>query len=1200
MKKHALLLLILFSCFQRALAVYTTVTVSSGFNSDIIANGIGAASASATAFDVPNNYAFVSADFKTTPSSSVPTYALPSNGLINSAATTGLSFQLGGFGSNNALLLSSTVSSGILSFSATGIADIYMLAASANGSSNLTATIHFSDATSQTIAPLTVNDWYDGSGYAIEGVGRVSLTSNGLEGASDDPRLYQLVMHLDPLNFTKTITGITFAATLTGGTTAAVLGLTTNSACSGTPAAGVVASSTTNACAGVDFTLSLNGFVADGGITYQWQTSPDSTTWTSVASGGTDGTYTTSQSAATYYRAIITCSGSNLSATSSAVLVSQNPPNQCYCVPFYFEGCSAFGESFDINSVHISGENGTAINNSGTGCSASNAYSDYSSTVAAVNLTPYSNYTLALTSDNSSASSDMFVTAWIDLNSDGVFDDNTERVATTGSGAALSMTLSVHTDTVTGLHRMRIRAVFDNFDVVDDPCGAYDEGETEDYMVNILPTPTCLPPTNITSADNSNGTSSDISWAGATGASYDYAVDQNNGNAPQSGTTIANVNSTAVNIPSLSGGVGYYFHIRAHCSATDSSAWVAVPFSISSTCGNAAVLAMGSTTTGNNATFSDATLPAGSCGSGFSGTYTAAWYKITPSISGTIAVSTVGNTDFDSYLRVYSGDCSNLTCVGFDDDYGDGNNSFLTFSATAGMSYYILMASYGSGETGNFSLKVGYLPTNDDAPAAILLTPGAGCAGAAYTNLGATVSTSEPIPDCNGSVGVSPVWFKFLAPNSGTARITTDMSIQGGLTDSKIGLFLTTDSSDYSTFSLLACDEDNGTVGSGQMSTIFATGLTPGATYYVEVDDGNQLDAGGSFCITVDEINPSMLSTSAVSCGSLQQPVGDNSAYAGWITLADNNGNLVALVKNPSGSAPSDFSGAYTVNGTGIRQDANGTYYLNRNYFINNSLISTPVDVQLFFSPGEYGYLNGITGGTVSMPDLNVTKQEGSTCAADYNQGLGAVSVLTQISNGSANSVGWIQVSTSSFSNFYIMGGNAPLLIELTNIAAINEGSSNKVTWSTASENPGDYFELERSMDAQTFSLLSRIDANQKPSAYTYNDNTPFAGINYYRLKMISSSGKTSYSKVVQATVTSKGTISIEAYPNPTNKMISLKVYGSSNGDVSVTDISGRVIYQVKMKGAELGLDMSSLVNGVYLVHYVDDNLNKVIKINKQ
>ena len=1199
MKNYGLILLILFCCVQRSLAVFTPVTISSGFNSDIIANGTGAASTSASAFDVPNGYAFVSSDFKATASNSAPTYALPANGLISSVSTTGLNFQLGGYGANNALLLTSAVSAGTLSFSGSGIADIYILAASANGSSSISATIHFSDATSQIITPLTINDWYDGSGFAIEGIGRVSLTNSGLEGSSDNPRLYQLVMHLDPLNFTKTITGVTFSSTLTGGTTAAILGMTTNSACTGTPSSSVAVSSTTNACDGVSFTLSLSGFVAEGGTTYQWQTSTDGSIWTAVSGGGTDATYSATQSTATYYRCVVTCSGSNLFTISSSVLVNQNPPNQCYCIPSYFEGCSDFGTPYDINSVQITGENGTAINNSGTGCSVSNAYTDYTTSLPAVTLTPYSNYTLSLTSDNTDAGSEMYVTAWIDLNGDGLFDDNTERVASTGDGTGLSMPLTVHTDTITGLHRMRIRAVFFNFDVVNDPCGSYDEGETEDYMVNILPTPSCLPPTGITATDDVNLTSADISWTASAASSYDYAVDQNNGNAPLSGTTITNTILTNVNVPSLSGGTNYYFHIRSHCTATDSSAWVSVPFSIASSCGNAAVLAVGSTTTGNNATFSDVTPPSGSCGSGFSGFHNAAWYKIVPPVSGTVAVSTVGNTDFDSYLRVYSGDCSNLSCVGFDDDYGGSSNSYLTFPATAGTSYFILMASYGSGETGNFSLKVQYLPVNDDAPQAISLTPGAGCTGAAYSNLGGTLSTNEPFADCNGSTGVSPVWFKFLAPASGTARITTDMSTQGGLTDSKLGLFQATDSSDYSTFNLLSCDEDNGIVGSGKMSTIFATGLTPGATYYVEVDNGNQLAAGGSFCITVDEINPTMLSGSAASCANIQQPVGDNSGYAGWITLADNNGNLVALVRNTTGSAPSDFTGAYTVYGSGIRQDANGTYYLNRNYFIANSLISTPVDVQLFFTPGEYGYLNGITGG-VAMSNLNVTKQEGSTCAADYSQGLGTVSVLTQTSNGTVNGVGWIQVSTSSFSNFYIMGGTSPLEIKLTDISAVNDGNSNKVSWSTASESSGDYFELERSSDASDFSFLTRINSKGKASEYTYNDDAPLAGTNYYRLKMIGSNTMFSYSKVVMATVLGGSGKYILVYPNPATQIATLKVYGSSDGNVSLTDISGRVIYQYKMNGKELEVNLGSLASGLYLIHYVGNNMDKIIKINKQ
>ena len=92
----------------------TPITLS-GFNADVVANGIGAATASTT-HDVDSaGYALIAPDYKLLSTSTAPTVFLPASGLINSFATAGLSFQLAGYGGLNDLRLQ-TNSSGTLTF----------------------------------------------------------------------------------------------------------------------------------------------------------------------------------------------------------------------------------------------------------------------------------------------------------------------------------------------------------------------------------------------------------------------------------------------------------------------------------------------------------------------------------------------------------------------------------------------------------------------------------------------------------------------------------------------------------------------------------------------------------------------------------------------------------------------------------------------------------------------------------------------------------------------------------------------------------------------------------------------------------------------------------------------------------------------------------------------------------------------------
>jgi len=101
---------------------------------------------------------------------------------------------------------------------------------------------------------------------------------------------------------------------------------TLNAVCSGTPAPGNTISSTANACSGLNFNLSLENATTGTGVTYQWQSSPDGLDpWNNI--GTSAPTLTVSQTAATYYRCIVTCTGSAQSGTSTPVQVNMVAPS---------------------------------------------------------------------------------------------------------------------------------------------------------------------------------------------------------------------------------------------------------------------------------------------------------------------------------------------------------------------------------------------------------------------------------------------------------------------------------------------------------------------------------------------------------------------------------------------------------------------------------------------------------------------------------------------------------------------------------------------------------------------------------------------------------------------------------------------------------------------------------------------------------
>lgn len=200
---------------------YQPMPVQSGFNADVIANGVGP-SASSTNNDVDGvDYAFISRDFQLTAASTPLTYGLPVNGIINSAvaSTAGLSYQMASYSSNNTLRLENTNDNGTLIFTTPLQAiNLYMMATGGSGACTVDVDVNFTDNTSQTFTGLSISDWYYGSNFAIQGIGRINLTNDNLEsGYGTDPRLYQIPLAIDAANQSKSVKSVTITKTGTGG-----------------------------------------------------------------------------------------------------------------------------------------------------------------------------------------------------------------------------------------------------------------------------------------------------------------------------------------------------------------------------------------------------------------------------------------------------------------------------------------------------------------------------------------------------------------------------------------------------------------------------------------------------------------------------------------------------------------------------------------------------------------------------------------------------------------------------------------------------------------------------------------------------------------------------------------------------------------------------------------------------------------------
>ncbi|MCJ8154283.1 T9SS type A sorting domain-containing protein [Chryseobacterium sp. SSA4.19] len=199
---------------------YQTMPIQSGFNADVIANGIGSSTVS-TNNDVDGvSYAFVSQDFQLTAADTPLTYGLPTSGLITSVVPSpaGLTYEMASYSANNSLRLETAGENGTFTFTTPKAAvNLYMLATGGSGACTVDVTVNFSDASTQTFSSVSISDWYDGSNFAIQGIGRIKNTNDILESSSTNPRLYQIPLAIDAANQSKMIQSVTITKTGAGG-----------------------------------------------------------------------------------------------------------------------------------------------------------------------------------------------------------------------------------------------------------------------------------------------------------------------------------------------------------------------------------------------------------------------------------------------------------------------------------------------------------------------------------------------------------------------------------------------------------------------------------------------------------------------------------------------------------------------------------------------------------------------------------------------------------------------------------------------------------------------------------------------------------------------------------------------------------------------------------------------------------------------
>ncbi|MDX1940602.1 MAG: T9SS type A sorting domain-containing protein [Saprospiraceae bacterium] len=171
---------------------------------------------------------------------------------------------------------------------------------------------------------------------------------------------------------------------------------------------------------------------------------------------------------------------------------------------------------------------------------------------------------------------------------------------------------------------------------------------------------------------------------------------------------------------------------------------------------------------------------------------------------------------------------------------------------------------------------------------------------------------------------------------------------------------------------------------------------------------------------------------------------------------------------------------------------------------------------------------------------------------------------------------------------------NTTLPIELTAFSGKRIGSAIELHWRTASERDNAYMEVQRSKDGKRFEalqqVLSKTGGNSyTPQGYTFTDEKPLPGVNYYRLRQVDFDGKEEYHNIIAVLFQDKDfDKNITIFPTIVKDQVNIALAqeADSEGELYISDLNGQVLLRQPFERGmqQYTLELPQLAQGAYIL----------------
>lgn len=168
---------------------------------------------------------------------------------------------------------------------------------------------------------------------------------------------------------------------------------------------------------------------------------------------------------------------------------------------------------------------------------------------------------------------------------------------------------------------------------------------------------------------------------------------------------------------------------------------------------------------------------------------------------------------------------------------------------------------------------------------------------------------------------------------------------------------------------------------------------------------------------------------------------------------------------------------------------------------------------------------------------------------------------------------------------------NVLLPVEIISFNGKCSNDKSIINWTSIAETDNDYYYIERSNDGINYSTIKVIDGAENSNQlieYSFVDDKPLSGTNYYRLSQTNLNGVTKIIGEPIALNCTNEITDILIFPNPTEDFLTIDFKQTilENASARIYDITGKLIFSEKKKedSQNMILNLSEISSGSYIL----------------